>query len=217
MVTLVSPQSGLPLQEAGNELIDGAGGRFPIVAGIPRICELDNYTQNFGLQWNEFDVTQLDRPETGLEFSSARFFAETAWSPEDLADKDVLEVGSGAGRFTQVILAKTRARLWSVDYSSAVELGRVECVPLQSEVLRVIVRFADPRDARDDRIAAADPIDQFVPGFPQGKTGLGTDQGYHARRLAICAGPERNGVIETQWREELARTRRESSTLLTTG
>ena len=121
MVTLVSPQSGLPLQEVGNELIDGKGGSFPIVAGIPRICEPDNYTQNFGMQWNKFDVTQIDRPETGLELSTNRFFAETGWTPEDLADQDVLEVGSGAGRFTQVVLANTKARLWSVDYSSAVE------------------------------------------------------------------------------------------------
>jgi SAM-dependent methyltransferase len=121
VVTLVSPQSGLPLKEVGNELIDGEGGRYPIVAGIARICEPDNYTQNFGLQWNTFDVTQIDRPETGLDFSTARFFAETGWSPEDVAGKDILEVGSGAGRFTQVVLAKTTARLWSVDYSSAVE------------------------------------------------------------------------------------------------
>jgi len=121
VVTLVSPQSGLPLQEVGNELIDGKGGSFPIVAGIPRICDPDNYTQNFGMQWNKFDVTQIDRPETGLELSTNRFFAETGWTPEDLADQDVLEVGSGAGRFTQVVLANTKARLWSVDYSSAVE------------------------------------------------------------------------------------------------
>jgi len=121
VVTLVSPQSGLPLREVANELIDGAGSRFPIVAGIPRICEPDNYTQNFGLQWNKFDVTQIDRPETGLELSTSRFFAETGWTPEELSGQDVLEVGSGAGRFTQVVLANTKARLWSVDYSSAVE------------------------------------------------------------------------------------------------
>ena len=121
MVSLINPDSGLPLKEVGGELIDGDGGRYPIVGGIPRICDPDNYTQNFGLQWNMFDVTQLDRPETGLEFSSARFFAETDWSPDDLKGKDILEVGSGAGRFTQVILAKTSARLWSVDSSSAVE------------------------------------------------------------------------------------------------
>ena len=124
MVSLINPANGLQLKAIGDALIDESGHRYPIVAGIPRICELDNYTQNFGLQWNKFDVTQLDRPETGLDLSATRLFAETGWSPDDLADKAILEVGSGAGRFTQVVLTKTRARLWSVDYSSAVEANQ---------------------------------------------------------------------------------------------
>jgi len=119
VVSLINPQSGLPLHEVGNELIDERGGRFPIIAGVPRICDTDNYTQSFGLQWNLFEATQLDR--VGLELSADRFFAETGWSPNDLDGEDILEVGSGAGRFTHVVLDKTRARLWSVDYSSAVE------------------------------------------------------------------------------------------------
>jgi SAM-dependent methyltransferase len=121
VITLVNPRTGRELRAEGDALIDSDGNRFPIVAGIPRICEPDNYTQNFGLQWNMFDVTQLDRPETGLDLSTTRFFAETGWSPGGLAGESLLEVGSGAGRFTQVILAKTKASLWSVDYSSAVE------------------------------------------------------------------------------------------------
>ena len=119
MVSLVNPESGLRLKEVGGELVDENGGRFPIVAGIPRICEPDNYTQNFGLQWNLFDSTQLDR--SGLELSSNRFFAETGWSQGALDGENILEVGSGAGRFSQVVLEKTKARLWSIDYSSAVE------------------------------------------------------------------------------------------------
>jgi ubiquinone/menaquinone biosynthesis C-methylase UbiE len=35
--------------------------------------------------------------------------------------ENILEVGSGAGRFTQVILDFTEANLYSVDYSAAVE------------------------------------------------------------------------------------------------
>ncbi|MEI2748908.1 MAG: methyltransferase domain-containing protein [Ferruginibacter sp.] len=33
----------------------------------------------------------------------------------------MLEVGSGAGRFTQIALDHTKANLYSVDYSNAVE------------------------------------------------------------------------------------------------
>lgn len=121
MVSLINPSNGLPLREEAGGLVDEEGNRYPIVGGIPRICDADNYTRNFGLQWNIFDSTQLDRRESGLELSAERFFNETAWQPEELAGKAVLEVGSGAGRFSRVVLERTDATLWSVDYSSAVE------------------------------------------------------------------------------------------------
>jgi SAM-dependent methyltransferase len=121
VVSLVNPASGLALRELDGQLVDEMGRSFPIIGGIPRLCETDNYTQNFGLQWNLFDSTQLDRPQSGIELSAQRLFAETAWSPESLDGRDVLEVGSGAGRFTKVVLERTNARLWSVDYSNAVD------------------------------------------------------------------------------------------------
>ncbi len=121
MVSLINPTNGLALQEEAGALVDSAGNRFPVIAGIPRICDPDNYTRNFGLQWNTFALTQLDRRESGLELSAERFFKETEWAADNLAGKDVLEVGSGAGRFSRVVLEKTDAFLWSVDYSSAIE------------------------------------------------------------------------------------------------
>ena len=89
------------------------------VRGVPRFCEADNYSESFGMQWNKFDRTQLDE---GLSQSSAvRFFAATSWNKDELAGQNVLEVGSGAGRFSRAVLENTRANLYSVDYSSAVE------------------------------------------------------------------------------------------------
>src|SRR4029079_14520550 len=98
---------------------DAEGNRFPLLAGVPRVCDPENYTSNFGVQWNAFRETQIDRGEAGI--SKRRFFAETAWSPEELSGVDGLEVGSGAGRFSQIVLKHTKASLYSVDYSSAVE------------------------------------------------------------------------------------------------
>jgi SAM-dependent methyltransferase len=121
VVTLINPSTGLDLRESRGKLVDSAGNRFPIIKTIPRICEPDNYSKSFGLQWNKFSGTQLDRRDAGVDLSRQRFFAETGWNPADLAGNDVLEVGSGAGRFTRVVLEHTDARLWSVDYSSAVE------------------------------------------------------------------------------------------------
>ena len=119
MVTLISPATGLPLRPDQKALIDDAGSRFLVINGIPRICDSENYSESFGLQWNRFPETQLQRQ--GDLQSEQRFFLETGWTPEELAGKDVLEVGSGAGRFTRVLLQRTVARLWSVDYSTAVE------------------------------------------------------------------------------------------------
>jgi len=93
---------------------------FPILNGAYRVVADDNYTQNFGFQWNKFAPTQIDKT-ANLDISKKRFFAETGWDKEDLTGKNILEVGSGAGRFTQIVLDFTGAQLYSVDYSNAVE------------------------------------------------------------------------------------------------
>lgn len=92
--------------------------KFPIVGGIPRFVPDDQYAQSFGFQWNRFRRTQLDS-HTGLPLSANRLFQVTGW-PRDMRGQRVLEAGSGAGRFTEVLLA-TGATLFSFDLSSAVE------------------------------------------------------------------------------------------------
>ena len=128
-VIIINPKNNLPLQSNGDYLIDSEGNSFPIIRGVPRIAELENYTVNFGKQWNKFDKTQLDREIVGmtssndcstLSNSKDRFFAETRWDQEDLVGKEVLEVGSGAGRFSKVLLEHTKGILYSVDFSDAV-------------------------------------------------------------------------------------------------
>jgi len=123
-VEIVNPANGLPLARDGDTLVDKEGNRFPVIAGVPRICDPENYTSNFGMQWNAFRETQIDAADSEQGISERRFFAETDWTPDQLASLDVLEVGSGAGRFSQVVLARTRANLYSVDYSSAVEANQ---------------------------------------------------------------------------------------------
>jgi SAM-dependent methyltransferase len=119
-VSIVNPKNFETLNRNGEYLVDCSGNKFPIVDGVPRIAESDNYTKNFGVQWNRFSKTQLDRDEFGLSTSRERFFAETHWDREDLSGQDILEVGSGAGRFTRVVLEHTRGTLYSIDYSDAV-------------------------------------------------------------------------------------------------
>ena len=86
-----------------------------VVGGIPRFADVDNYSESFGFQWNRFAATQLH------PHSSERLWRETGWTPAELDGLDILEVGSGAGRFSRVILEETKANLYSVDYSTAVD------------------------------------------------------------------------------------------------
>lgn len=95
---------------------------FSIIDGIPRFVERDNYGENFGLQWNKFSQTQLDSYRGGW-VSFDRFWHNTGWEPKDIHGKRVLEVGSGAGRFTEILLA-AGAEVVTFDLSNAVEANR---------------------------------------------------------------------------------------------
>ncbi len=110
-------------RESGYFLCRLTGRKFPILNGIPRFCPADNYSESFGFQWNQFDRTQLDL-HSGVDQTQQRFFAETGWDPQELSHCSLLEVGSGAGRFSEVILRTTTGVLHSVDYSSAVDVNR---------------------------------------------------------------------------------------------
>lgn len=123
-VQLIDPQSGSKLEADKAGTLSGGGRTYPVIDGIPHICEDSNYADSFGLQWNLFAETQIDREAAGQRQSEDRLFAETEWPRGGLEGQDILEVGSGAGRFSRVLLEKTRANLWSVDYSSAVNANR---------------------------------------------------------------------------------------------
>lgn len=119
-IKLINPFSGLELYPDNGNLRDACGDIFVSENGVYRVVKGSNYTENFGFQWNKFVRTQIDR---GSEITQShnRFFAETKWDVSALAGVNVLEVGSGAGRFSQVVLDHTSAVLYSVDYSNAVE------------------------------------------------------------------------------------------------
>lgn len=102
------------------------GHTWPILHGIPRFVPADNYAAAFGAQWIAFPRTQLDS-HTGVPLSRDR--AHRCLGPEVLGRLQrgetvrVLEVGCGAGRFTEVLL-QAGATVTSVDLSSAVEANQ---------------------------------------------------------------------------------------------
>src|ERR1051325_11260500 len=101
------------------ELMAADSQIYPIKNFIPRFVLYDSYTASFGEQWNRYRGTQIDK-FNGTTLSRDRFFSSTNWSEAELKGQRVLEVGCGAGRFTQVLL-DAGAHLCSMDYSSAVD------------------------------------------------------------------------------------------------
>lgn len=110
-----------PVVEEGELRCASCAAAYPVRGGIPRFVPPENYAANFGHQWLIHRDTQLD-DFTGTDASRRRFFEETRW-PERLEGQVVLEVGSGAGRFTG-FAAATGAMVISLDYSQAVEANR---------------------------------------------------------------------------------------------
>jgi SAM-dependent methyltransferase len=111
--------------ELSSSLECAEGCYVPVVGGIPRFVDLENYAAAFGLQWNAFSKTQLDS-YTGLTLSRDRLAGALGASVDSLRGENVLEVGCGAGRFTEVMLA-AGARVFACDLSTAVEANYENC------------------------------------------------------------------------------------------
>lgn len=92
--------------------------RFRISGCIPRFIVTDDDTSAFGFEWNKHPRTQFDS-DNGMRLTEERFYRQTNW-PRDLTGQRILEVGSGAGRFTEIAL-QTGAQIFSVDASRAVD------------------------------------------------------------------------------------------------
>lgn len=120
LIQHVHPLTGQPLEAQAGGLLNESTIVFPCTDGVYRIVQGENYTGNFGYQWNKFQTTQIDSVSQ-VNLSRERFWTQTNWKPEALDGLNILEVGSGAGRFTQVLLQDSKANVYSVDYSDAVD------------------------------------------------------------------------------------------------
>src|SRR2546425_1017558 len=121
---IVCPEDGQPLATAQDEMVCPRGHHWRNHLDIPRmISRPHNYADAFGLQWNAYRKTQLDSyTRTTISLDRARrCLGEECWKALHRRPRpDVLEVGCGAGRFTEVLIS-TGAIVTSVDFSSAVE------------------------------------------------------------------------------------------------
>ena len=137
---IVCPFDKLPLTESTDELVCSNGHRWKVLREIPRmVLEQSNYADPFGLQWNTFRQTQLDsHSNTSISYKRLRrCLGEECWAMLSAPKRcDILEAGSGAGRFTDILLGAPSAYVTSTDYSSAVEANLDNCP--QSDRHRVI-------------------------------------------------------------------------------
>jgi len=117
------PLHQIPLNDQGEALICPNGDSFRRIDEIPRFVAPTSYADAFGAQWKRYRLTQLDS-YTGLSITrdrARRCLGEVLWN--DLSDKHVLEVGCGAGRFTEILLERG-AFVTSIDLSAAVEANQ---------------------------------------------------------------------------------------------
>ena len=116
---------GAPVASGEKGLKGECGCEFPVRNGVPRFVPASNYADGFGIQWNAFRKTQLDS-HSGAPISRNRLTRCLGGSLEPLRGASVLEVGCGAGRFTEVLL-DAGARVFACDLSGAVEANLENC------------------------------------------------------------------------------------------
>ena len=118
------PEHSKKLQNEKDILICPEGDTFPIINGIPRFVSGPNYADAFGLQWNQYRITQLDSftKSNNTQIRLRRCLGSNLF--DNLMKVNVLECGCGAGRFTEILLNQG-AKLTSIDLSNAVEANNI--------------------------------------------------------------------------------------------
>jgi 2-polyprenyl-3-methyl-5-hydroxy-6-metoxy-1,4-benzoquinol methylase len=135
-----APGTRDPLHKREDGLYSQGGVRAaPIVEGIAEFVS-DETQAHFGLQWNRFAAVQLDSVN-GTTESRDRLLEQSGLAPTDFEGKTLLEVGCGAGRFTELLL-EFGARVVSTDYSTAVRANRTSNGAAEAEG-RVVFARAD--------------------------------------------------------------------------
>ena len=107
-------------QQASGLVCDGCGREYPVVKGVFRFVEAEQYAGSFGFQWHVFSKTQLDNEESRR--SEQDFERRTGFQPTDLCGKLVLDVGCGMGRFAEVA-TRWGAHVVGIDLSLAAEVA----------------------------------------------------------------------------------------------
>jgi len=155
---LCDPATGEDLEliienNRGDDVLKGKlvspSNEYEIINSIPRFVSNENYSNNFGWQWNkwarvQFEDNNVDKPMEG--YTSEMFKQITEWDKESLNEKIVLDMGCGSGRFTDVVLSNGGFVL-AVDNSSAIDAAKDnlkensdKALFLQADVLQLPIK-----------------------------------------------------------------------------
>jgi SAM-dependent methyltransferase len=98
------------------------GKTYRIRNFVPRFVAHGKYAQSFGEQWKTFAGTQLDTD--ALQESEKRWGSEIGWKEKDLRGCSVIEFGSGAGRFVDIVSRRGARLVVGVDITDAVDAAQ---------------------------------------------------------------------------------------------
>ncbi len=117
---------------------------FPIINYIPRFTTSNYYADSFGPQWKTFANSQLDNgvyKESGIRWNS-----EIGWTQEMVQGKTVIEFGSGAGRFVDIVSKRNPKLIVGIDATDAVDAsqdnlgGRDNVFFVQGDIFKLPIR-----------------------------------------------------------------------------
>jgi SAM-dependent methyltransferase len=134
---LVCPKSGRSLalhitQARANGMVETGtlssegGPDYPIVRGVPRFVDRQQYTRSFGYEWHRWPRVQFEAQNAGgpmAGHTTRMWQAVTAASEEETRGQTIVEFGCGPGRFLDIV-RRRGGRAVGIDMSQAVDAAR---------------------------------------------------------------------------------------------
>ena len=132
---------------AGN-LRTASGRVYPIVRGVPRFVEKQDYSASFGWEWSRWPRVQFESENVGRPMAghTTRMWERitgvgTAISDDDVRGRTIVDFGCGPGRFLDVVRRKGGLAV-GIDLSDAVDAARTnfsddpDVLIVQADLLR---------------------------------------------------------------------------------
>ena len=131
---LCDPETGEDLEliiekNIGDEILKGklvsSSNEYEIINSIPRFINKENYSNNFGWQWNkwasvQFEHSNINKPMEG--YTTRMFNQITEWDKDNLSEKIVLDMDVDR-KVYRCSLIKWRYVI-AVDNSSAIDAAK---------------------------------------------------------------------------------------------